>query len=161
MRFFLFFILLFFTKCLTCQNRKVSDGLLFDTSLKYNKDCLDIEILHYYTTGGKYPRSSETLTKEANNFLINKRDSSSGNGYLTFQFTIDCTGHLKKGVYLRQTDEKYHLYMFDSSLVYNLFAYIKTLSNWRIAKDVHGTTFNYKTYMTFKIYNGKVINIIP
>jgi len=150
-----------FTKYLTGQTTKVNDGLLFDSSLKYNKDCMDIEFLHYYMSEGKYPRSSETLTKEANNFLLNKRDSSGGNGYLTFQFTIDCTGHIKKGVYLRQTDEKYHQYMFDSSLVYNLFAYIKTLSKWRIVKDVNGTTFNYKTYMTFKIYNGKVINIIP
>jgi hypothetical protein len=60
-----------------------------------------------------------------------------------------------------QTDEKYSNYHFEKKLVNELFTFLKTLDKWKIAKSKEGYTYSYKAFVTFKIKNGKVINIIP
>jgi hypothetical protein len=47
------------------------------------------------------------------------------------------------------------------NLVNELFAFLQTLNKWSIMKSKDGQTFSYKAFVTFKIKNGKVINIIP
>ena len=114
---------------------------------------------YYYSVGGKYPRASATLLNDFKAFTGKKRYP--GSGYITFRFVIDTTGNMLKKVQVIQTDEYYKDHYFDKALVDELFAYLKTLHEWKTPVLPNGARLPYRAVMTFKIDNGKVINIIP
>ena len=152
------------------QNFITKEGEYMDTSTAINGPCGvnvaryvfgDTGPIYYYSTGGKYPKSSTSLLKEAKTFIAKKNNSYFGSGYITFRFIIDCEGHMTKKVRVFQTDENYTNTHFDKMLVNELFDYVKTLDKWKKAGDKTGPAFNYMAFITFKIRNGKVINIIP
>jgi hypothetical protein len=142
------------------QNYITIHGEFMDTASTANLKCSS-DSLYYYEIGGKYPRSSSTLLKESQAFIEKKNNKYSGSGYITFRFMIDCEGKMLKRVQVLQTDTDYKKYHFDKIFVNDLFDYLKTLDQWKIAKSQSGKTFNYLAFITFKISNGKVINIIP
>jgi len=43
----------------------------------------------------------------------------------------------------------------------NYLHFLKTLDKWRTATTKDGEAYLYKAFLTFKIRNGKVTNIIP
>jgi hypothetical protein len=131
-----------------------------DTTSAPQENCKNYNTF-YYQVGGKYPKSSSTLLNEAKIFLQKKNDRYSGSGYITFRFTIDCDGKIMKQVQVLQTDESYQTYHFNKSLVNELYSYLKTLDKWKIAKTAKGESVSYFAFLTFKIQNGKIINIIP
>ena len=59
-----------------------------------------------------------------------------------------------------QTDANYAPTHFRPELVSELYAFLKTLKDWRAAthRDI---AFNYFTYLTFKLTDGKVVAVIP
>lgn len=142
------------------QNFILPDGEYMDTAANNNSACKDYNI-YFYQVNGKYPRSSYTILKEAQSFLKTKNNSYEGNGYITFQFTIDCEGKKMNKTRALQTDEKYIAYHFDKGFVEELYAFLNTMDQWKIFKNKTGQTFPYKAFITFKIKNGKVVNIIP
>ena len=60
-----------------------------------------------------------------------------------------------------QTDKNYKTYHFDKAFVDELYFFLNTLDDWKIVKDNKGNPLSYIAFITFKIENGKVINIIP
>ncbi len=144
----------------TAQNFVLPDGEYMDTASNPNPKCKN-NIYYFYSVGGKYPKSSSTVLKEVQTFLLQKNEQYPGSGYITFRFIIDCEGRLMPGIQVLQTDQQYSVYHFSKNLVNELFAFLKTLDQWKIAKSKEGETFSYKAFITFKIKNGKVINIIP
>lgn len=74
---------------------------------------------------------------------------------------IDCNGNKMEKTRVLQTDEQYASDHFDKKLVQELFTFLNTLNKWSIYKNKAGQSFPYKAFITFKIKNGKVINIIP
>lgn len=142
------------------QNFLLPDGEYMDTTSAQSEKCQKI-YTYFYGVGGKYPENSASLLKEAQIFLQQKNQNYLNSGYITFRFMIDCEGKLLPKTQVLQTDEKYSNYHFERNLVNELFAFLKTLDKWRIAKSKGGYTYSYKAFLTFKIKNGKVINIIP
>ena len=141
-----------------------------DTSSALNPACGDTRYIYiygnlgpvyYYSVHGKYPKSSASLLKEVKTFLAGKTNLYSGSGYITFRFTIDCTGHMLKKVQVLQTDESYHDFHFDKVFVNELYDYVKTLAQWKPTGLKSQPAINYMAFITFKIRDGKVINIIP
>jgi hypothetical protein len=149
---------------LTCQtfaqNFVLPDGDYMDTTFAQNEKCHKI-YNYFYGVGGKYPENSASLLKEAQIFLQQKNQNYLNSGYITFRFMVNCEGKLLPKTQILQTDEKYLNYHFEKNLVNELFAFLKTLDKWRIAKSKEGYTYSYKAFLTFKIKNGKVVNIIP
>ena len=141
------------------QTYILPDGEYMDTTANSNIGCKDYNA-YYYQVGGKYPKSSITLLKNAQTFL-HQNKVYKGNGYITFRFKIDCEGHRMKRTQVLQTDENYKSYRFDKGLVNELYLFLNTLNEWKIAKDNKGNAFSYIAFITFKIKNGKVNNIIP
>jgi hypothetical protein len=142
------------------QNFVLPDGEYMDTTSNQNEKCKNYNA-YFYSVGGKYPENSSSLLKEVQTFLQQKPENYSGSGYISFRFTVDCEGKLMQKIQVLQTDEKYTSTHFDKSMVNELFAFLKTLNKWRIAKTKDAEAFSYKAFITFKIQNGKVINIIP
>jgi hypothetical protein len=149
---------------LTCQtfaqNFVLPDAEYMDTTSTQNEKCKN-NIQYFYSVGGKYPESSSSLLKEVQTFLQQKNKSYFNSGYITFRFIIDCTGKRGSKTQVLQTDEKYVSTHFDKDLVNELFAFLETMDKWKIAASKDGETFSYKAFVTFKIKNGKVVNIIP
>ena len=143
------------------QNVILSDGEYMDTTTTRNPACAKAPFVPYFSVGGKYPRSSETLAADANAFLRRKNERYAGSGYVTFRFVVDCTGFRQPKTQVLQTDAKYQATHFRKELVNDLYAYLQTLKDWRAVTIPNGMLANYFTYLTFKISNGKVVAVIP
>lgn len=142
------------------QNIVLADGEYMDTTSAQNGKCPKA-YAYFYSVGGKYPENSASLLKEVQIFLQQKNQNYLNSGYITFRFIIDCEGKRLPNTQVLQTDEKYLNFHFEKDLVNELFVFFKNLDKWRIAKSKEGNTYSYKAFLTFKIKNGKVINIIP
>jgi hypothetical protein len=142
------------------QDFVLPDGEYMDTTFAPNEKCKN-NTQYFYSVGGKYPQNSSTLLKEVQTFLQQKNKNYSNSGYITFRFIIDCGGKRSPKTEVLQTDEYYISNHFDKELVNELFAFLKTMDKWKIAASKEGAIFSYKAFLTFKIKNGKVINIIP
>jgi len=136
-------------------------GEYMDTTTTRHSPCAKTMLAHYYSVAGKYPRSSETLRQAAQAFLARQHRTYHGSGYVTFRFIIDCEGRRLPRVQVLQTDAAYQRYHFSPELVTELYGFLKTLTEWRIAKVSAGQPVNYLAYLSFKITDGKVVAVIP
>ena len=136
------------------------DGEYMDTTSVQNEKC-PTQFAYFYSVGGKYPENSASLLKKVQAFLQQKNEMYANNGYITFRFMIDCEGKRVPQTEVLQTDEKYASFHFEKKLVDELFSFLQTLDKWVIARSTDGKSYSYKAFLTFKIKNGKVINIIP
>ncbi|MET0638099.1 MAG: hypothetical protein ABWZ25_18860 [Chitinophagaceae bacterium] len=114
----------------------------------------------YYSVDGKYPMASESLLNQLSVTASNLKNVR-GSGYITFRFIINCRGQITKDLEILQTDSTYKKFRFDQTLVDTLKAFVKSLDKWNIATFENGKPFAYRAFMTFKINDGKVVNIIP
>ena len=142
------------------QRITLPSGEYMDTVSVRGAACAAAAFARYYNVQGKYPRSSYTLTQEAQAFLQRQQQTYAGSGYVTFRFEVDCAGHRQPRVQVLQTDAQYQRYQFDKMLVEGLYAYFQTLTEWRVglAKNV---AVNYTGYLTFKLKDGKVVAVVP
>jgi len=153
-------IFLLLTNQSFAQNFILSDGEYMDTTFTQNEKCPK-QYAYFYSVGGKYPENSTSLLKKAQTFLQQKNENYINSGYITFRFMIDCEGKRISKTEVLQTDEKYAAFHFEKKLVDELYGFLKTLDKWVTYRSTEGTTYSYKAFLTFKIKNGKVINIIP
>lgn len=151
---------MFFTSAVFSQNYILPQGEYMDTTSVRDTICKDYNIF-YYSVGGKYLKNSYTVLNEVQLFLQLQHKDYNGSGYITFRFKIDCAGNKMKKTQVLQTDEKYAAYHFDKEFVNELYLFLNTLDKWKIAKNKEGKTFPYNAFISFKIKNGKVVNIIP
>ena len=135
-------------------------GEYLDTTTIRNPACAKVMTLPYFAVDGKYPRSSATLVREATAYLQRSSRKFSGSGYVTFRFVIDCAGFRQPMTQLLQTDANYAATHFRPELVGELYAFLKTLKDWRTA-TYSGHAVSYFTYLTFKITDGKIVAVIP
>ncbi|WP_208178362.1 hypothetical protein [Hymenobacter negativus] len=143
------------------QNFSYEGGEYMDTTTTHNPACAKSPFVPYFSVGGKYPRSSETLAAEATAFLQRRNQRYSGSGYVTFRFVVDCAGYRLPKTQVLQTNANYQATHFRKELVNELYAYLQTLKDWRTVTTSNGMLANYFTYLTFKISNGKVVAVIP
>ena len=136
------------------------DGEYLDTTTTRNPACAKTMTLPYFAVDGKYPRSSATLVREAGAFLQRGSRKFSGNGYVTFRFVVDCAGFRQPMTQALQTDANYVVIHFRPELVSELYAFLKTLKDWRTV-TYSGNAVSYFTYLTFKITDGKIVAVIP
>ncbi len=153
-------LLLTATLCARAQYLPFHGGEYLDTTTTRNPACAKTMTLPYFAVEGKYPRSSGTLVREATAFLQRGRRKYSGSGYVTFRFVIDCAGFRQPMTQVLQTDAGYMPTHFRPELVGELYAFLKTLKEWRTA-SYSGHAVSYFTYLTFKITDGKIVAVIP
>jgi hypothetical protein len=142
------------------QNYGLPDGEYMDTTSTQNEKCPK-GYEYFYRVAGKYPKNSASLLKEVQLFLQQNDRHYINSGYITFRFMVDCEGKRLPKTQVLQTDDKYAVFHFEKELVNELFAFLQTLDKWRAGHPINGISYPYKAFLTFKIKNGKVINIIP
>jgi hypothetical protein len=144
-------LLLLSTLPTQAQYLQLHGGEYLDTTTTRNPACAKTITLPYFAVDGKYPRSSATLVREATAFLQRGSRKFSGSGYITFRQPM---------TQVLQTDASYAATHFRPELVSELYAFLKTLKDWRAA-TYNGQAVSYFTYLTFKIADGKVVAVIP
>jgi hypothetical protein len=130
-----------------------------DTTRAPTGACTTAPLAHYYSVDGKYPRSSDTLLREAQAFLKQQKQVYAGTGYITFRFIVDCAGHRQPRTQVLQTDAAYQRVAFQPALLEALYAFLQTLTEWKVAKGPGPA--NYIAYLTFKMKDGQVVAIVP
>lgn len=141
------------------QQIAVGSAVYMDTTSRRNPACVDAAVARYYQVAGKYPRSSDTLLREAQAFLHQQSQAYTGSGYITFRFIVDCQGHREPRTQVLQTDASYRRFAFPPALVTTLYAYLQTLAEWRVGQAAHPV--RYITYLNFKMQDGKVVAVTP
>lgn len=155
-----FIICLFLSAQIFGQNSMIDGDEYIDTMSDQNLKC-KTQTVYFYQIGGKYPENAATLLEELALFQQRKNQINTGSGNITFRFTVDCEGQVMKKLQVLQTDEIYRPYRFEKELVDQLYLFFKTLKKWKVGKLKNGEPVNYFAFMTFKIKNGKVVNVIP
>lgn len=132
-----------------------------DTTRVFSPECAPPYQIFYYSADAKYPVSSTILLSESRAFLKQKKQIHSGNGYVTFRFIIDCQGTMSR-VLVQQTDDNYKAIHFQKEFVNDLYSYLKTMDQWKKNLKLRNLeNINYIAFISFKIKNGEVVNIIP
>ena len=84
--------------------------------------------------------------------------SKNTNGFVTIRFLVNCEG--KTGLFrTQQLNENYTEENFDRDFIENL-SFTKSLYGW-ITKEVQRRKSDYYQYLTYKITDGKVSEILP
>lgn len=112
----------------------------------------------YYSLNAKYPIASETLVQQVNKFTLT---TSSQNGYITVRFFVNCKGEIGDFEVI-ETNNQYESAVFGKAYINEIIQFIKTLKNWPIP-NYPDTKFvaEYRSYLSFRISDGKVVEIIP
>lgn len=142
------------------QRYVLPTGEYMDTAQRRNNQCPAVRP-YYYSVNGKYPRSSATLRSEVQAFLRQRAAPGAGSGYVTFRFVVDCAGQPDTRVQVLQTDAQYRPHHFAPAYVAELYAFVRTLRDWRVGKHPNGTAVSYTALITFKITDGEVVAVLP
>ncbi len=136
-------------------------GEFMDTTRIFSPDCAPPYAIFYYQIKAKYPVSSTILLADSRAFVKQRNQLYSGSGYVTFHFYIDCKGTMSR-VLVQQTDENYKSFHFQKEFVNDLYSYLKTMHEWKKKLEIQNPkNINYIAFISFKIKNGEIVNIIP
>ncbi|MEG0927765.1 hypothetical protein [Chryseobacterium sp.] len=81
------------------------------------------------------------------------------NGYVTVRFLVNCEG--KTGWFrLKHMNSELKDTILDEELENNLLKFTKSLNGW-MPKEVKGLKIDYYQYLTYKIENGQVSEVLP
>lgn len=105
--------------------------------------------------GEKY----EILKKFKENYNPKIVTTGGGSGYITIRFLINCEG--KKGLFrVQEMDMNYMPTKFDEDNIKQLLAITKSLDGWLIG-EYDEKKYDYYQYLTFKLINYKLLEILP
>ncbi|ANF50848.1 hypothetical protein A0O34_10105 [Chryseobacterium glaciei] len=164
------FILFLFPLLTSCQTEKavvskysahVGD-ITFDEKIddpKF-KRCLSEDFgIQYYNDSQGFQYKGEKISIEEKLKSLNIEGDKKLKGYITVRFLVNCDG--KSGLFrVQQMNQEYKETDADKELTDQLLIFTKNLNGW-IPKKLDGKKVDYYQYLTYKIENGKVSEILP
>jgi hypothetical protein len=123
------------------------------------KVCNEKQVPQYYNFGKGLLFKGEK-PKIVEHFKGYKGVTKTGeSGFITIRFIINCEG--KTGRFrVQEMDNDYTTKSFNKEILKQIVSLTKTLEGWGVAGD-GPHTFDYYQYLTFKIEDGKLIEIMP
>lgn len=124
--------------------------------------CGDQQTYPYYYPelqyeGGFWEIKNHYHTKYHEKEYVNLENNS---GIVTIQFVVNCEG--KTGRYVTQScDLNYSEIQVNSVIVNHLLDLTTELNNWIVAKDETNTKVNSHAFLSFRLENGKITEILP
>ncbi len=134
----------------------VFDPSLDDPSFKI---CADRSVYQYYNFGKglQYKGEKPAIEEQFKELRINK--AAGETGYITIRFIVNCEG--KTGRFrVQEMDNNYQSRKFNKSLVARYLGITRQLNGWIPGMDT-GYKVDYYQYLTFKIENGALLEILP
>lgn len=154
----------------SCQTEKTNvtvypnhvGDILFDQNMDNPdfKRCMDKDYgIQYYTDSQGYQYKGEKIAIIEELKRLNLSSSKKINGYITIRFVINCEG--KTGLFrVQQMNKNYLEENLDKNFSDKLLNFTKSLNGW-VSKENRGTKLDYYQYLTYKITDGKVSEILP
>lgn len=130
-----------------------------------NKDfvlCADQQTQPYYYpelryAGGFWEIKNHFQTNYQETKYVNLENNS---GIVTIQFVVNCEG--KTGRFVTQScDLNYSENQVNPLIVEHLLKLTMALNSWVVAKDEMKTKVNSHTFLSFRLVNGKITEILP
>jgi hypothetical protein len=121
----------------------------------------DYEALHQYYNFGKglHYKGEKISINEHFKTKLKTKEQQGESGFLTIRFVVNCEG--QTGRYrIQGMDNEYNPKNFSDELAAQLLNVTKQLDGW-LAGEYEGRRFDYYQYLTFKIENGHLIEIMP
>lgn len=113
----------------------------------------------YYNDANSFNYKGEKIEIQRKLAGLHFQSDQTANGYITIRFVVNCDG--KTGLFrVQQMNTNYEESTFNKKLNGQLLNFTKNLDGW-IPKEYLGVKLNYYQYLTFKIENGKVSEILP
>ncbi len=81
-------------------------------------------------------------------------------GYLTYRFVLNCKGEAARFI-TEQADLDYNSKQFPSETIQHFYDIVSSQKDWQPCQQSNGESYDSYTYITFKLKNGKVIEILP
>lgn len=124
--------------------------------------CVNQKTCPYYNPELKYQGGFWEIK---NHFLTNYPENEFASlpfnsGLVTIQFVVNCNGQTGK-FNTQSCDLSYESTDVNNTIISHLLALTKQLDQWIPAKDDHQNTVNSHTFLSFRIENGKIIEILP
>jgi hypothetical protein len=124
------------------------------------KICHEDNVFQYYnfSKGFQYKGEKAKVNEHFQNGFKGK-EKNGETGFLTIRFIVNCEG--KTGRFRVQgMDINYNSKEFSKELVDDLLTLTKKMDGW-IVGEIEGVKADYYQYLTFKLENGKLIEIMP
>ncbi len=85
--------------------------------------------------------------------------NSNQNGFITIRFLVNCHGETDR-FRVESMDFDYNSIQFDKGIAQQLVSIIKELKGW-LPRTNKNKSYDYYQYLTFKIEQGQIIQILP
>ncbi len=123
------------------------------------KVCNEKQVPQYYNFGKGLQYTGEK-PKIIEHFKSFKGLNAPGDsGFITIRFIVNCEGKTDR-FRVQEMDNDYNSKSFHKEIRDQLLTLTKSLDGWVIVSD-QGHIFDYYQYLTFKINDGKLIEIMP
>ncbi len=124
------------------------------------KLCHENEVYQYYnfSKGLQYKGEKHKINEHFKSGL-KMSGQSEESGFLTIRFIVNCQGKPRR-FRIQGMDNNYIEKTFSQDLTNHLLSLTKQLDGWEIG-DFEGEAFDYYQYLTFKIEQGNLIEIMP
>ena len=137
----------------------VIGDITFDPNIDGEFKRCDSYTNQYYSNGGIGYKGEMSMIKKQieDNYTVSNQEGQSG--FVTIRFVVNCHGI--SGMYrVHQTDLLLTEFKFSSEIVDQLLNAMKNLKGWERA-EFNGNFYDYYQYLTFKLINGKIVEIAP
>ncbi len=161
-------ILFFLPLLFSCQTEKVASSYpKFVGDISYDKtidgdfkkcgENQNFSFQYYHSNGFQYKGEKFEIFQELKSKNIS--GNKDANGYITIRFIVNCEG--KSGMFrTQQMGLDYKQTQLDNNLTNKLLDFTKSLRGW-IPRQNEGQKIDYYQYLTYKIENGQVVEILP
>lgn len=124
------------------------------------KICNEEVVFQYYNFGKgvQYKGEKPQITAHFTRGLTQQGDPTD-TGFLTIRFVVNCQGATGR-FRVQGIDNNYQEKKFSPGLTDQLLSLTKKLDGWVIG-EYEGKVFDYYQYLTFKIENGTLVEIMP
>ncbi len=126
------------------------------------KTCNSIEsIMDYYNFEENmiYEGGKKEIRNTVNQYF-DKNKIHSESGYLTFRFVINCEGEMGR-IITEESDLDFQAKKFHTNTKQHFLEITQQLSHWKKMANRRAIPSDYYTYITYKLENGELIEILP
>ncbi|HYG03190.1 MAG TPA: hypothetical protein VD927_12150 [Chryseosolibacter sp.] len=121
------------------------------------KVCNESRVFQYYNFGKgmQYKGEKTAINSAFSNIIFDSTDS----GYITIRFIVNCKG--ETGWFrIQQMDFDFQEKTFSSTSVSKILEITKRLDGWKV-NHFDDVPYDYYQYLTFKLHNGNLVEIMP
>lgn len=124
------------------------------------KVCSPERAQQYYAFDGMHYEGEKPKIEAHFRNRFKNKPKKGESGWLTIRFVVNCEG--RTGWFrVKGVDRTYQPKKFDTAIEQQLLTLTKELNGWIVGKNEAGQAFDYYQYLTFKLEDGRLLEILP